>query len=78
MQVTWLIPVSWTTLSLEKSIFRDDVVPTIAHDPAKCPGTKGIQTAALTDTDAPHLTAIQQDRENQGSEQLDLCFLFFF
>ena len=43
---------------MEKSIFGYEVVPTIAHDPAKCPGNKRIQTAALTDSDAPRLTAI--------------------
>ena len=68
MQVTWwAIPVSWRNLSLV------EVVPTIAHNPAKCPGTKRIQMAKLTGSYAPRLTAILQDREHQGSEQPDLC-----
>ena len=32
----------------EKSIIGYEVVPTIAHDPAKCPGTKRIQTEIKT------------------------------
>ena len=54
----------------EKSIIGYEVVPAIAHDPAKCPGTKRIQTVALMDSDAPNFAAIQQDRENLGPEHL--------
>ena len=38
---------------MEKSIVGDEVVPAIAHDLAKSPGTKRIQTAALLGSDAP-------------------------
>ena len=47
----------------EKSIIGYEVVPTIAHDPAKCPGTKIIQTAALTDSDAPCLMLMSKLRD---------------
>ena len=47
---------------MEKPIIGYEVVPALAHDPAKCPDTKRNQTASLMDSDAPSLNAIQQDR----------------
>ena len=37
---------------MEKSIIGNEVVPAIAHDPAKCPSAKRIEKAALTGSDA--------------------------
>ena len=42
----------------EKSFIGDEVVPAIAHDPAKCPSTRIIQKASLTGPDAQIFTGI--------------------
>ena len=49
------------------------IVSMIDHDPAKRSSTKISQTALLTGPVTPSFAAIQQNRENQGPEQPDLC-----
>ena len=51
---------------MEKSIIGDEVVLAIAHDRAKCPSSKSVQTAALVDFNALSFTAIPPSTTVKG------------
>ena len=48
-------------------------MPAIFHDPAKASGTKDINLPLLVGVQCPCLTTIEQERNHQQLEDLNLC-----